>query len=106
MDNKPKTTEPGPGIYVRGVAISSEARTGLKKDGSRWVRVIDEIALQPGVAVLESYYDPAKDTAVQMEGDQVKSYPKLEAFKPVHLKAKRFRVFNDQLVIKDAEMLP
>lgn len=75
---------------------------GTRKDGTTWVRVRNELALQPGLAVFEQYFDPEKDKEVKVLNEKVREYPKLEEFKPVTLKVLRYKIYNDQLIIKDA----
>lgn len=106
MDTKSKSELKPMGLYVRGIPLFNEARTGLKEDGSRWVRVQSEISLQPGIAILERYYDPEKTPEVDVNENTVTKYPKLKEMEPVTLRVLRFREYNKQLIIKEAEFLP
>lgn len=106
---QPKTTDlklPRNGFFVQGVVISNSARVFKKKDGSGvTVRVIAELALQPGVANYERFFDPSKDTEVKVQGDEVISYPKLKEFSTVTLRVERYRVYNEILSITAHETL-
>lgn len=64
-----------------------------------------EIALQPGLAVYERYFDPDESKEVEIKSDQVTTYPKLKEFDSISLKVTKYRIFNDQFIIKDAEIL-
>ncbi len=94
------------GIYVRGVVVSSMARIGERRDDSgRYVNVRHEIALQPGIAVLDQYFDPERDSEVQVKGMDVVRYPKLPEFQTVLLKALWYDVRNDTLTVKRFEIV-
>jgi len=89
------------GLYARGVVISNRAFAFQRKDGSGTVvKVQCEIALQPGVAVWERYFDPSSDTAVKVDGEEVTAFPTLREFSPVEIRVDRFRLDGDHLVIK------
>ncbi|MBL9216718.1 MAG: hypothetical protein JNG83_14670 [Opitutaceae bacterium] len=107
MDNKPKSADlklPRNGFYVQGVVISNSARVFKKKDGSGVsVKVVAELALQPGVANYERFFDPAKDVEVKVQGEEVVSYPKLAEFSTITLRVERYRVFDEKLSITAAE---
>jgi hypothetical protein len=107
MDNESKSADlklPRNGFYVQGVVISTAARLFRRKDGSGvGVRVITELALQPGVATYERFFDPTKDTEVKVLGEQVVSFPKLPDFSPVTFRVEKYRVFDEKLVITAAE---
>jgi len=75
---------------------------GTSKDGRKWVRVRNELALQPGLAVFEQYFDPDKDSQIKVLNEEVKEYPRFKEFEPVTLKVLRYRVYNDNLIIQDA----
>lgn len=95
---------PRNGFYVQGVVISNAARLFKRKDGSGvGVRVITELALQPGVATFERFYDPAKDTEVKVQGEQIVSFPKLADFSSLTLRVEKYRVYDDKLIITGAE---
>lgn len=90
--NKDNKTESNTGIIVRGYCISSTAVCRERKDGSgRFVVVRDEFALKPGMAVMETMYDPAKDLEISLEGDRVTKFPKLEDFKLYEIKVDQFK---------------
>ena len=104
--NKPVTTTNG--IYVVGVVVSNRAKAFQRKDGSGVSVVIEhEIALQPGVAVWQRYFDPKKDTGLRLEGENVVEFPKLKEFQPVTIKAARLRTdeHTGQVVIKGGELV-
>jgi hypothetical protein len=107
MANEVKAAElklPRNGFYVKGVVISTAARLFKRKDGSGvGVRVITELALQPGVATYERFYDPAKDTEVKVQGEQIVSFPKLADFTSLTLRVEKYRVYDDKLIITAAE---
>ncbi len=105
MDEKNKTTITENGMFLRGVCIHNDARTGLKKDGSRWVRVQHDIAMQSNVVIWEQYFDPEKDPSIKVQGEEVKTYPKLKEFEPLSLKVSKFKFFNDQLIIQRAQVI-
>ncbi|MGB0259560.1 MAG: hypothetical protein ACPGES_12985, partial [Coraliomargarita sp.] len=85
------------GIFIRGVVISNSARKITKKDGGILALVKHELALQPGVAVLERFLDPKENPQVVIEGENVTKFPELKAFEPVAVKATRIRDANGQL---------
>jgi hypothetical protein len=96
------------GVYVRGIVVSNRAKAFNRKDGSGLSVVIEhEIALQPGVAMLQRFLDPKKDPGVKVEGDNVTEYPKLKELQTVTIRATRFRSdeHTGQLVIKAGEVI-
>lgn len=94
------------GLFVRGVVMSSTAKVFNRKDGSgKLVCVQHEIALQPGMAVLEEYHD-AKDGKVRLDGDKVSEFPKLPEMQQLMFKVLRFEERDKRLVIKEAQMVP
>ena len=112
--DKPNPANPtGPvklsnGIYVVGVTVSNRAKSFQRKDGSGVSVVVEhEIALQPGVAVWQRYFDPKKDTVVHVEGENVTEFPKLKEFQSVTVKAARLRTdeHTGQVIIKGGELL-
>src|SRR4051812_11963235 len=109
MANKPESEGmklPRNGFYVQGVVISNSARIFKKKDGTGVsVKVTVELALQPGVANYEKFFDPSKDAEVKVQGEEVISYPKLPEFSTVALRVERYRVFDDKLSITAAERI-
>ncbi len=98
--------QPKNGLYVRGVVISNRASTFRRKDGTGMgVKVSHEIALQPGVAIWEKYYDPRTDKDVEFDGVNVTKFPKLEEFQPITLRAERFKIFDNKFIISSAAEL-
>lgn len=94
------------GIFVKGRAISSTATSFDRKDGSgKGVIVKNEIALMPGLAVMESFFDPSEDTEVELRGKEVVKFPRFEEFQEVHLRVLKFDVQNEVLRIKKAELV-
>ncbi|PXA04355.1 hypothetical protein DDZ13_07430 [Coraliomargarita sinensis] len=85
------------GLFIRGVVISNSARKITKKDGGILALVKHELALQPGVAVLERFLDPKDNPEVEINGDEVTKYPELKAFQPVSVKATRIQERNGQI---------
>jgi hypothetical protein len=76
------------GIYVQGIIVSNRAKAFQRKDGSGISVVVEhEIALQPGVAIWQRYFDPKKDSFVKVEGETVVDFPKLKEFQPVKVRA-------------------
>ena len=93
------------GLFVRGMVMSSTAKVFNRKDGSgKLVCVQHEIALQPGMAVLEEYHDP-KDGKVRLDGDKVSEFPKLPEMQQITIKVLRFEERDKRLVIKDGQMV-
>ena len=109
MDNKNESVDvklAKNGLYVRGVVISNTARTFKRKDGTGLgVKVLTELALQPGVATYERFFDPAKDPEVKVQGEEVISFPKLPDFSSLTLRVERYRVYDDKLFITAAEKI-
>ena len=68
------------GIYIRGDVISNSAKIVKMKDSTTRVSVKHEIALEPGILVLDQLLDPFNDNRVKIDGDEVKSFPTLEKF--------------------------
>ena len=92
------------GLFVRGVVMSSTARAHKRKDGTGvFVITRHELALQPGLAVWESFHDP-KDGKVKLDGESVVTFPKLPEFQQVTIKVLRWEERDKRLVIKDAEV--
>jgi len=91
--------------FVRGVVMSSTAKTHKRKDGTGvFVIARHELALQPGLAVWEAFHDP-KDGKVKLDGENVVAFPKLPEFQQITLKVLRWEERDKRLVIKDAEMV-
>jgi hypothetical protein len=96
------------GIYVLGVIVSNRAKAFQRKDGSGVSVVVEhEIALQPGVAVWQRYFDPKKDVGVKVEGENVTDFPKLKEFQPIEIRAAKIKTNNHtgQTTIKGGELL-
>ena len=96
------------GIYVIGVVVSNRAKAFQRKDGSGISVVVEhEIALQPGVAVWQRYFDPAKDPGLKLEGAVVVDFPKLKEFTPVTIKAAKVRSdeHTGQVTIRGGELV-
>ena len=66
------------------------------------VKVSCEIALQPGVAIWERYFTPGTDLDVILDGVNVVKFPMMEEFKPVTLRAERFKMDGDKFVVTQA----
>lgn len=102
MDTKPKPSHTTSrltenGFFIRGVVISNSARKITKKDGGILALVKHELAIQPGVAVLERFIDPKDNPEVEIQGDEVTKYAKLKEFEPVVVKAERIKDMNGQI---------
>ncbi len=93
------------GVYIRGVVISNSARKITKKDGGILALVKHELAIQPGVAVLERFIDPKDNPEVEIQGDEVTKYPKLKEFEPVAVKAERIKDVNGQITTSNWEIV-
>ena len=93
------------GIYLKGIVISNSARKVLKKDGTTGVSVKHEVSIDPGVALLTRFLDPATDNSVKIEGDDVKSFPELKKFDPVTVRVNRFREYDKQFQVSDWESI-
>lgn len=88
---------------MRGLCVSSIAvvRT-RRKDSTPFVILREELALRPGIAVFERFFDPSKDTEVTVNGDNVTKYPKLDDFVTYEIKVKRFETDKEgHMIIKD-----
>ncbi len=108
MAENAKQTAPGSklnGLFVTGVVMSSTAKVFNRKDGSgKIVCVQHEIALQPGLAILEEYPD-MKDGKVKLDGDKVVEFHKLPEMQQITLKVLRFEERDKRLVIKEAQLV-
>ncbi|MFT3829726.1 MAG: hypothetical protein QM691_08480 [Opitutaceae bacterium] len=113
MDNS-KTVAPSKptgfsnGIYAIGVVVSNRAKAFQRKDGSGISVVVEhEIALQPGVAIWQRYFDPAKDPGLKLEGAVVVDFPKLKEFTAVTIKAAKVRSdeHTGQVTIRGGELV-
>ena len=104
-DNKAESVGLKNGIYIRGIVISNDARKITKKDGNVTVMVKHELSIEPGVAVLDQFIDPAADNRVSLEGDTVKKFPELPKYQPVTVRVGRYRDFNNQFHASDWELV-
>ena len=104
-ENKNEITGLKNGIYLKGIVISNSARKVLKKDGTTGVSVKHEVSIDPGVALLTRFLDPATDNSVKIEGDDVKSFPELKKFDPVTVRVNRFREYDKQFQASDWESI-
>ncbi len=92
------------GLFVRGVVMSSEAKAFNRKDGTgKVVCIRHELALQPGLAILEQYPELRE---VKLEGDKVVDFPKYPQFKQITLKVTRWEERDKRMVIKEAQLMP
>jgi hypothetical protein len=106
-DNAKQTAPAGKlnGLFVTGVVMSSTAKVFNRKDGSGKIACIQhEIALQPGMAILEEYPD-MKDGKVKLDGDKVVEFHKLPEMQQITLKVLRFEERDKRLVIKEAQLV-
>lgn len=88
------------------MVISNSAAVFNRKDGSGLtVKVTQEIALQPGVATFERYFDPKEDHEVKVQGMEAVEYPKFSEFAPVTLRLKRYKVQDARLIVQEAETI-
>ena len=102
-ENAPALTEPG--FYLRGTPVSSTARLITRKDKSgQFVRVVHELALQPGIAHWEENYEPTDD-GIEVKDGEVKRFPKLEAFKQLLVKVGRIREYNGKTYVSGVTVL-
>ena len=110
MDKITKNTLPSmsskSGIYINGVVISNEARTITLKDGSTRVSVKHELALDPGLIVLDRFIDPNTTNEVKLVGDEVKDFPTLKKFEPIIVRAQKVKEYNGQMTASDWELVP
>ena len=91
---------PKSGVYVRGHVISNRVNAFRRKDGSGMlIKVQHEIALQPGVAIWERYFDPRSDREVKFDGEKVTEFPQLPEFQPISLRAERFKADGEKLIV-------
>jgi hypothetical protein len=93
------------GIFIRGVVISNRAQKITKKDGSGVLALVShELALSPGLAVLQRFLDPKENPSVTIEGDEVTKYPELKLFEPVAAKVMKIQDRNGQIVTSSWEI--
>ena len=109
MDKSNKSIAPAlgskSGIYISGVVISNEARTIKLKDGSTRVSVKHELALDPGLIVLDRFIDPNTTNEVKVVGDEVKDFPMLKKFEPIMVRAQKVKEYNGQMTASDWELV-
>ena len=61
----------------------------LLKDGSIRVSIKHEVALDPGIIVLDRLIDPSLSTETRLDGDEVKSFPELKKFEQVIVRVQK-----------------
>ena len=110
MANEPKSNHTTSrltqnGVFIRGLVISNSARKITKKDGGILALVKHELAVQPGVAVLERFIDPKENPEVEIQGDEVTKYPTLKEFEPVAVKAERIKDMNGQITTSNWQIV-
>lgn len=93
------------GIFIRGVVISNSARKITKKDGGILALIKYELALSPGLAVLERFLDPKENPQVAIVGEEVTKFPELKQFEAIAVKAMRIRDNNGQLSTSSWEIV-
>lgn len=94
------------GIYVNGIVISNDARTIKVKDGKTRVSVKHELALDPGIIILDRFIDPNSSNEVKVVGDEVKDFPQLKKFEPIFVRVKKIKEYNSQMTASDWEFVP
>jgi hypothetical protein len=92
------------GIYIQGVVISNCARKVTLKDGSIRVSIKHEVALDPGVIVLDRLIDPSLSTETRLDGDEVKTFPKLKKYEQVIVRVQKIKEFNNRVSASDWEI--
>ena len=105
MVNDIKENKKKNGIYIRGDVISNSAKIVKMKDSTTRVSVKHEIALEPGILVLDQLLDPFNDNRVKIDGDEVKSFPTLEKFQSILVRTNRIKEFNNQMSASDWEIV-
>jgi len=89
------------GIFIEGIVVSSRARVFPPKDGKgASVSVQHEIALNPGLATIEEYFDAEKDLGVKIKDLEVIEYPKLKLFSAVRVRSESTKIFNNRIVYR------
>ncbi len=68
------------------------------------VKLQHELALTPGVAIWEEYIE-TEDKRVEIHGNEVKKFPSLPMLTDILLKVGRFKEFNRQLYVSNAEQI-
>jgi len=108
MDTKTKPTATNfteSGIYINGVAISNDATKITKKDGNPLVIVKYELAVEPGVVVLQQFIDPREFSTVKIDGDRVVEFPKFAKYKPLMVKAEKIEDVRGQATVSRWELV-
>lgn len=90
------------GVYVLGVVLHTRAVLIRPRKGGELVKVVCELGTLPGTVDVEQYFDPAKDERVKVEGDQVTLFPTLPQFERILLRATRYRIYDERLVVTKA----
>jgi hypothetical protein len=94
------------GIFIEGTVVSSRARAFPPKDGkSASISVKHEIALNPGLATIEEYFDVEKDIGIKMKDGEVLEFPRLKQFSWARVRAESFKVFNNKIVFRGITIL-
>ena len=93
------------GIYVNGFVISNDAKTIKIKDGSTRVFVKHEVALDPGLIILDRFINPKTSNDVKVVDDEVKAYPKLKKFEPIIACVQKIKEYNNQMTASDWEIV-
>jgi hypothetical protein len=106
-DTKPTAQAIGskPGIYINGIVISNDARTIILKDGTTRVSVKHEVALDPGLMILDRFIDPKTTNDIKVVGDEVKDFPQLKKFHPIVVRAQKIKEYNNQMTASDWEII-
>ena len=105
MANDLKENKNKNGIYIRGDVISNSAKIVKMKDSTTRVSFKHEIALEPGILVLDQLLDPINDNRVKIDGDEIKSFPTLEKFQSILVRTNRIKEFNNQMSASDWEIV-
>jgi len=110
MDKSTKSIAPAigskTGIYINGVVISNDARIIKLKDGTTRVSVKHELALDPGLIILDRFIDPNTTNDVKVVGDEVKDFPHLKKFEPIIICVQKIKEYNNQMTASDWELVP
>lgn len=110
MDKSTKSIAPAigskTGIYINGVVISNDARIIKLKDGTTRVSVKHEVALDPGLIILDRFIDPNTTNDVKVVGDEVKDFPELKKFEPIIVCVQKIKEYNNQMTASDWELVP
>ena len=85
------------GLFVHGVVISNGAKIIDLKNGTILVFVKHEVALDPGLFILERFIDPEATNEVEVVGDEVKSFPELKKFEPIIAIIHKIKEYDNQM---------